>query len=121
MSGKFVTGSHERVPQGLQMLRQLEVEPEMEEEMNGAALAVVMSEAEGLDPHSLAEGRRRPDWPRWQEAMEEEHDALVAHGTWELEDKPVGVNVVGCCWVFHLKQDTAGNMLEIMQGKAHTC
>ena len=111
MSGKFVTGSRERVPQGLQMPGQLEVEPEMEEEMNGAALAAVMSEAEGLDPRSLAEARRRPDWPRWQEAMEEEHDALVAHGTWELEDKPAGVNVVGCRWVFHLKRDAAGNII----------
>ena len=112
LSGRFVTGSRERVPQGLQMLGQLEVEPEMEEEMNGAALAVVMSEAEGLDPRSLAEARRRPDWPRWQEAMEEEHAALVAHGTWELEDKPAGANVVGCRWVFHLKRDSAGNIIQ---------
>src|SRR6266576_1264459 len=104
-------GSHERVPQGLQMPGQLEVEPEMEEEMNGAALAALMLEAEGLDTRSLAEARCQPDWPRWQEAMEEEHAALVAHGTWELQDKPVSVNVVGCCWVFHLKWDAAGNII----------
>lgn len=36
------------------------------------ALAAEMSDADALEPRSLAEARRRPDWPLWEQAIREE-------------------------------------------------
>ena len=36
---------------------------------------------------------------------------LRAAGTWEVIDKPDGVNVVGSKWVFRAKKDVAGNVI----------
>ena len=74
----------------------------------GMAAAVV--EAIGLEPRSVEEARKRPDWPRWEEAINAELGQLTAMGTWEVVDKPVGVNVVGSKWVFKVKKDAAGNV-----------
>ena len=64
-------------------------------------LVAETSEVEGLDPASLAEAKRRPDWPFWEKAMEEELATLEAAGTWELVDHPgEGHNIVGSKWVF---------------------
>jgi len=53
-------------------------------------MAAQMSEVEGLEPRSLAEAKRRPDWPMWKEAE--------------------GANLVGCRWVFAIKRDAEGNI-----------
>lgn len=86
------------------------VEDLLIEEIGGAAMAAHMAEVEGLDPRSLAEAKQRPEWPRWEEAMEEELNALEVHGTWRLEKPPPGANVVSCRWVFHAKKDASGNV-----------
>ncbi|OJT04896.1 Retrovirus-related Pol polyprotein from transposon TNT 1-94, partial [Trametes pubescens] len=86
------------------------VEDLLIEEIGGTAMAAQMAEVEGLDPRSLAEAKRRPEWPRWEEAMEEELTALEAHRTWRLEKPPPGANVVSCRWVFHAKKDASGNV-----------
>ena len=69
------------------------------------------SEAEALEPRSLAEAQKRPDWPLWEKAIEEELATLKAAGTWEVVDRPVGVNVVSSKWVFKAKKDAAGNVV----------
>jgi hypothetical protein len=38
--------------------------------------------------------------PHWRAAMEEEYDALISNGTWELVPRPQGSNVVTGKWVF---------------------
>ena len=86
------------------------VEDLLQEEVDGVAMAAAHSQEEGLDPTSLAEAKRRPEWPRWEEAMQEEMDALEKHGTWRLEKPPLGTNVVSCRWVFHAKKDASGNI-----------
>jgi hypothetical protein len=58
------------------------------------------SSAEVLEPCSLAEAQKRPDWPLWEKAIHEELAMLKAAGTWEIVDAPKGVNVVGSKWVF---------------------
>jgi hypothetical protein len=75
------------------------------------ALAVETSNAEALEPRSLAEAKKRPDWPLWKGAIEEELATLKAAGTWETVDAPEGVNVVGSKWVFRAKKDAAGNVI----------
>ena len=75
------------------------------------AFAAETSSAEALEPRSLAEAQKRPDWPLWEKAIQEELVTLKAAGTWEIVDAPKGVNVVGSKWVFRAKKDAAGNVV----------
>ncbi|PIL34675.1 transcription factor [Ganoderma sinense ZZ0214-1] len=86
------------------------VEEMLKEEVDGIAMAAAQAQEEGLDPASLAEAKRRPEWPRWEEAMKEEMEALAKHGTWRVERPPLGTNIVSCRWVFHAKKDASGNI-----------
>jgi hypothetical protein len=84
------------------------VEGELVEEIPGIAMAAKMAEAHGLEPRNLAEAKKSPDWPRWQEAMEIERNVLEKFGTWRLEKPPPNANIVGCRWTFVIKRDAAG-------------
>lgn len=74
------------------------------------AMAVATADAEGLEPRTLAEAKRRPDWPRWEEAIQEELGRLDKAGTWELVEKPEDANIVGSKWVFKIKKNAAGDI-----------
>jgi hypothetical protein len=74
------------------------------------ALVAETADAEALEPRSLAEAKRRPEWPLWEKAIEEELATLKAAGTWRLEDTPPGANIIGSKWVFKAKKDAAGNI-----------
>ncbi|KAL9463134.1 hypothetical protein AB3S75_001022 [Citrus x aurantiifolia] len=41
--------------------------------------------------------------PHWRQAMSEEYDAFVRNGTWKLVPPPIPSNIVGCKWIFVLK------------------
>ncbi|KAH9666864.1 protein FAR1-RELATED SEQUENCE 6 [Citrus sinensis] len=41
--------------------------------------------------------------PHWRQSMSEEYDALVLNGTWKLVPPPILSNIVGCKWIFVLK------------------
>jgi hypothetical protein len=75
------------------------------------ALADFTSEAEALEPTSLADARRRPDWPQWEQGIREELATLAAAGTWELANPPPDANIVGSKWVFCTKKDATGNII----------
>ena len=75
------------------------------------AFAAETSSMEPLEPQSLSEAKKRPDWPLWEKAIEEELASLKAAGMWEIVDAPKGVNVVGSKWVFRVKKDAAGNVI----------
>lgn len=75
------------------------------------AMVLETLDSEALEPHSLAEAKRRPDWPLWEKAIEEELKLLREMGTWEVVERPEGVNVVGSKWVFKAKKDAAGNVV----------
>jgi hypothetical protein len=66
------------------------------------------ADAEALEPHTLTEAKRRPDWLWWEKAIEEELATLEAAGTWVLEEPPPGVNIIGSKWVFKAKKDATG-------------
>jgi hypothetical protein len=74
------------------------------------------SDAEALEPRTLAEAKRHPDWLWWEKAIGEELATLEAAGTWVLEEPPPGVNIIGFKWVFKAKKDAAGI---IARFKAH--
>jgi hypothetical protein len=74
------------------------------------ALAAEIADMEALEPRTLAEAKRRPDWPLWEKAIEEELSTLKAAGTWRMEEAPPGANIIGSKWVFKAKKDAAGNI-----------
>src|SRR5258708_21227067 len=66
--------------------------------------------AEALEPCSLTEAKRQPDWPLWEKAIQEELATLKTAGTWKLEEAPPEANIIGSKWVFKAKKDAAGNI-----------
>jgi len=92
------------VEAGLPMLR--ESWPGLE-----VALAAEIADLEALEPHNLAEAKRRPDWPLWEQAIHEELATLHAAGTWTLEHAPPGANVIRSKWVFKAKKDASGKVI----------
>jgi hypothetical protein len=63
------------------------------------AMATVVENAKGLQP-TYEEARRRPDWPKWQEAIQKELSSLEKTGTWRLVKRPPGakwLTVDGFC------------------------
>ncbi|GBE84202.1 hypothetical protein SCP_0601800 [Sparassis crispa] len=109
-SKKLPTGM--QVPDEAEKSRSAEasLQGELEEPIGGVAMAAKMADVEGLEPRTIGEAKKRPEWPRWEEAIVEELRALEAHGTWRLEKAPTGANVVSCRWVFAAKKDAAGNV-----------
>ena len=69
------------------------------------------SSSEALEPRSFVEAQKRPDWPLWEKAIQEELGALKAAGTWEVVDEPEGINIAGSKWVFKARKDAAGNVI----------
>ena len=67
------------------------------------------------DPLKLCEALRSKDTSKWEAAMQEEYDLLMASGTWESTKLPKDHKSVGCKWVFPTKKDAA---YEIIRCKA---
>jgi hypothetical protein len=105
-SAKFPAGLQIPTTDDAANFTQLEEAGGVEEAAFGSSLA----EAEGIEPQSLSEAMKRPDWPKWEEAMREELMALERMGTWELVEKPANVNVIGSKWVFRAKKNAGGEI-----------
>ena len=79
------------------------------------AMATVIESAEGLTP-TYEEARKRSDWPKWKDAIQNELESLKKSHTWELTERPKNANIVDCQWVLRIKKDATG---EIEKYKAH--
>ena len=62
------------------------------------------------DPKTLAQARSRPDWPKWQQAMDRELSTLENAETWDTVPRPLGKNIVGSKWVFRIKRNADGSV-----------
>ena len=73
---------------------------------------VILNGIEGLNdnPQSLAEAQSHSDWPLWQEAMDRELAALDRAGTWCTVEHLPDMNIIGCKWVFCIKQRADGSI-----------
>ena len=47
---------------------------------------------------------------KWKLAMVDEMNALKKNGTWELTELPCGKKIVGCKWVFTMKNRADGTV-----------
>jgi hypothetical protein len=65
---------------------------------------------------SYEEARQRSDWPEWKKAIDVELQNLKEAGTWDVVERPSGVNIVDSKWVFRLKKNAEG---KIVKWKAH--
>lgn len=72
----------------------------------GVALGA-MEYVENL-PDSIAELKKRADWPKWQAAIQDEMDSLQRNKTWTLEKLPKGRVPISCKWVFRVKPGDGG-------------
>ena len=59
------------------------------------------------EPKSVAEALSHPSW---KVAMESEFKALISNHTWELVPAESHMNIVGCKWVFRVKQNSDGSI-----------
>ena len=57
------------------------------------------------EPHTYCEAHIDPFW---QQAMNEELDALHKNHTWDMVDLPPGQSVAGCRWVYKTKTKADG-------------
>ena len=73
------------------------------------AMVTVVESVEGLMP-TYEEAKRRPDWPKWQEAIKKELNGLEKMGTWCLVKKPPNTNIVNTKWVLKIKKNSAGEI-----------
>ena len=73
--GSAITGSKGVLPKGM---RGVDENAEAEH-----AMASVVEMTEGLMP-TYEEAQKRPDWPKWEDAINKELDSLKKSGTWEL-------------------------------------
>jgi histone deacetylase 1/2 len=48
--------------------------------------------------------------PKWKQAMQEEYDALFHNNTWSLVTLPSHRQVIGCKWVFRVKENPDGTV-----------
>ncbi|KXJ68982.1 hypothetical protein RP20_CCG000687 [Aedes albopictus] len=59
-------------------------------------------------PSTIAELKKRDDWPQWKIAIDEEMDSLKRNNTWTLAKLPKGRSAVTCKWVFSIKRGVDG-------------
>ena len=66
--------------------------------------------ADIIEPATVKQAMATPQWPQWEQAIQEELKALVSNGTWTMEHPPESARALPCKWVFKLKRDQHGEV-----------
>ena len=64
----------------------------------------------GLEPRTYKEVMSQDDAGLWHEASQQEYNALLEHGVWELCELPPGRKAVGCRWEYCIKMKSDGSV-----------
>ena len=59
-------------------------------------------------PKDFREAQRSTNNAKWMKAVQDEIEALLSNGTWEVIPRPIGANVIDSKWVFVVKYDADG-------------
>lgn len=62
------------------------------------------------NPNTVNEALNSENSLKWKEAMNVEYNSLIKNKTWQLVDKPINGNIIGCKWVFALKRKPDGSI-----------
>ena len=73
-------------------------------------LIIATAQDASNDPKTVNEARSCPDQLLWEAAMDTEIDILEKAGTWSTVPRPVGKNIIGSKWVFHIKCKADGTI-----------
>ena len=66
--------------------------------------------ASGEEPRTYWQAMSSPDRAQWEQAMQEELDAISQLGTYQLTELPPGRNAIDTKWVYRIKRDTDGHI-----------
>ena len=58
--------------------------------------------ASSIEPTCVSQALKSSEW---RNAMSDEFDALIQQGTWELVPQPQAANLIGCKWVYRIKEN----------------
>ncbi|KAH9754462.1 reverse transcriptase Ty1/copia-type domain-containing protein [Citrus sinensis] len=75
------------------------------------AFAFALSAAHGIEvdePKTYTEAVSSKDSKKWIAAMDEEMRSLIKNHTWDLIPKPTKKKVVGCKWIYKIKEGIPG-------------
>jgi len=61
------------------------------------------------EPNTYDEAIKSENSKEWVKAMKEEMNSLYKNQTWELVPKPKDKSLVGCKWIYKVKEGTSGN------------
>ena len=64
------------------------------------------------EPRNFREAFKSSDASKWELAMQEEYDSLIANAMWELAPLPKGRKAVNCKWMFRTKKDANGVVIQ---------
>lgn len=56
------------------------------------------------EPRTYDEAISSKDQGKWKMALEEEMESLHKNGTWKLIKKPPNTKVIGCQWIYKIKE-----------------
>jgi len=68
------------------------------------------ADTEGLELATINEAKTRPDWPKWEEAINAKLKSLNDAHTWNIVEHPKNTNVMSCKWVFKIKKNSVGKI-----------
>lgn len=68
------------------------------------------------EPSSFSKAKQDPSW---LDAMQEEYQALLENHTWDLVLPPLDCSIIGCKWVYKLKQNQMVRWIDLKPGWWH--